>query len=74
MKLLNMNSVLQSASFKLLVVVIPESAVAEDKEPLSECAVNKVTIIPHIFRTSFNHCEMVHDITRLFNLAMAKQV
>ena len=44
MKLLNMNSVLQSASFRLVVVVIPESAVAEDEEPLSECTVNKVTI------------------------------
>ena len=62
MKLLNINSVLQSTSIRLVVVVIPESAVAEDEEPLSECAMNKVTTILHIFRTSFNHCEMVHRL------------
>ena len=73
-KLLNMNSVLQSASFRLLVEVIPKSAAAaaEDEEPLLECAVNKVTTIPNIFRISFDHREMVHDITRLFDSAMAQ--
>jgi len=59
--------VLQSPAFRISVVVIPESAAAEDEAPLEECTMNKVTSILDIFMTYFNHLAMVQNAIRLCN-------
>ena len=62
---LNTGSVLQSAAFRMSLVVTPESAAAVTEALLVEWAVNILISTPESFNTSFSYLAIVQGTTGL---------